>query len=35
MTVFFEELKARLLKNPEVRAAYEAIAAEFEMAKFR
>jgi ribosome-binding protein aMBF1 (putative translation factor) len=32
MTVPFNKLKARLLANPEVRAEYDAIAPEFEIA---
>jgi ribosome-binding protein aMBF1 (putative translation factor) len=32
MTITFEELKARLLANPEVRAEYDALAPEFEIA---
>jgi predicted transcriptional regulator len=32
MTIPFEELKARLLVNPEVKAEYEALAPEFEIA---
>lgn len=34
MAVSFEVLKARLLENPEVKAAYEARAAEFEGSNF-
>lgn len=29
----FERLKARMLRNPEVRTAYEALGPEFEMAR--
>jgi ribosome-binding protein aMBF1 (putative translation factor) len=32
MTISFETLKSKMLKNPKVRAAYEARAAEFELA---
>jgi hypothetical protein len=32
MTIPFEELKARLLANPKVKAEYEALAGEFEVA---
>ena len=32
MTITFEELKARLLANPEVRAEYDSLAPEFEIA---
>ena len=32
MTIPFEELKARLLRNPEVKAEYDALAPEFEIA---
>ncbi|MGF6429323.1 ribosome-binding protein aMBF1 (putative translation factor) [Bradyrhizobium elkanii] len=32
MTVPFEKLKARLLANPKVRAEYDALAPEFEIA---
>jgi DNA-binding XRE family transcriptional regulator len=32
MTIPFEDLKARLLANPEVKAEYDALAAEFEIA---
>ena len=32
MTIPFEELKARLLTNPEVKAEYDALAPEFEIA---
>jgi len=32
MTITFEKLKARLLANPEVRAEYDALAPEFEIA---
>jgi ribosome-binding protein aMBF1 (putative translation factor) len=32
MTISFEEIKARLLANPEVRAEYDALAPEFEIA---
>jgi len=32
MTIDFDKLKTRLLKNPKVRAAYKARAAEFELA---
>ena len=32
MTIPFEEIKARLLANPEVRAEYDALAPEFEIA---
>jgi hypothetical protein len=32
MTIPFEKLKARLLANPKVRAEYEALAPEFEIA---
>jgi ribosome-binding protein aMBF1 (putative translation factor) len=31
MTISFEELKARLMRNPKVRAEYEALAPEFEI----
>jgi ribosome-binding protein aMBF1 (putative translation factor) len=31
MTIRFEEFKARLLANPEVKAEYEALAPEFEI----
>jgi len=31
MTIPFEEIKARLLANPKVRAEYEALAPEFEI----
>ena len=31
MTIPFEELKARLLSNPRVRAEYDALAPEFEI----
>jgi len=32
MTITFEQLKARLLANPEVKAKYDALAPEFEIA---
>ena len=32
MTIRFEELKARLLSNPKVKAEYNALAGEFEIA---
>jgi ribosome-binding protein aMBF1 (putative translation factor) len=32
MTIPYEEFKARLLADPEVRAAYDALAPEFEIA---
>ena len=32
MTIPFEKLKARLLANPKVRAEYDALAPEFEIA---
>jgi len=32
MTMPFERLKARMLKNPRVKAAYDALAPEFELA---
>lgn len=32
MTISFEEIKALLLANPEVRAEYDALAPEFEIA---
>ena len=32
MTIPFEKLKARLLANPKVKAAYDALAPEFEIA---
>jgi predicted transcriptional regulator len=32
MTIPFEQLKARLLANPEVKAEYDALAPEFEIA---
>ena len=32
MTIPFEEFKSRLLANPEVRAEYDALAPEFEIA---
>jgi len=32
MTIPFEALKARLLENPEVKAEYDALAPEFEIA---
>ena len=32
MTIPYEEFKARLLTDPEVQAAYEALATEFEIA---
>jgi DNA-binding XRE family transcriptional regulator len=32
MTIAFEKLKARLLDNPRVRAAYDALAPEYEIA---
>lgn len=31
MTISFDELKARLLANPEVKAEYDALAPEFEI----
>lgn len=31
MTIPFEEIKARLMQNPKVRAEYEALAPEFEI----
>lgn len=31
MTIAFEEIKARLLANPKVKAEYDALAAEFEI----
>jgi hypothetical protein len=31
MTIPFEQLKARLLANPKVKAEYEALAPEFEI----
>ena len=30
MTITFEEIEAQLLANPKVKAAYDALAAEFE-----
>ncbi len=32
MTIPFEELKTRLLSNPKVKAEYDALAPEFEIA---
>ena len=32
MTISFDEIKARLLANPEVKAEYDALAPEFEIA---
>ncbi|MDE2380416.1 transcriptional regulator, partial [Bradyrhizobium sp.] len=32
MTIAFEKLKARLLANPKVKAEYDALAPEFEIA---
>ena len=32
MTIPFEKLKARLLQNPKVKAEYDALAPEFEIA---
>jgi hypothetical protein len=32
MTIQFEKLKARLLANPRVKAGYDALAPEFEIA---
>jgi hypothetical protein len=32
MTIGFEKLKARLLANPKVKAEYDALAPEFEIA---
>ncbi len=32
MTIQFEKLKARLLANPKVRAEYDALASDFEIA---
>jgi hypothetical protein len=32
MTIQFEKLKARLLANPKVKAEYDALAPEFEIA---
>jgi transcriptional regulator with XRE-family HTH domain len=32
MTIWFEKLKARLLANPRVKAEYDALASEFEIA---
>jgi len=35
MTIQFEKLKARLLANPKVKAEYDALAPEFEIAAAR